>query len=198
MTYSGPMDSNLPRLGVSACLLGQPVRYDGGHKAHDFLMRQLTGLVEWVPVCPEAEAGLGTPREPARLHVHRNAVRMVGRESGVDVTDTLDAFVAEYLDRLASMQLDGFVLKDRSPSCGTRTVPLHDDQGRVVGSTWGLFSAALARYDRRLPLVREDELDRPQLRREFLHRVLQRWRSRSGQAGLPAAGAWKPLLDPNP
>jgi uncharacterized protein YbbK (DUF523 family) len=99
------------RLGVSACLLGTPVRFDGGHKRDTFLTEGLTRLVEWVPVCPEEEAGLGTPREAMRLVHQGGARRLVTVRSQRDLTDTLTDFAATRVPQLAALNIDGFVLK---------------------------------------------------------------------------------------
>src|SRR6187397_550245 len=113
------------RLGVSACLVGKPVRFDGGHKRDPFLTERLARFVEWVPVCPEEEAGLGTPREAMRL-VHRDgADRLVGVWSQRDLTNTLTDFAAARVAQLAASDLDGFVLKKDSPSCGLTRVKVY-------------------------------------------------------------------------
>ncbi len=188
------MESKRPRLGVSACLLGEPVRYDGGHKAQEFLTLRLSECVEWLVVCPEVEAGLGTPREPVQLRALGGGVRMVGRETRIDVTSSVEAVATAFISRLNQAQIDGFVFKDRSPSCGTHTVPLHNDRGEVVGSTWGVFAGAVLRNDPSLPTAREDQLAHRDLRRLFLEQVLVRWHRRSGAAGLPPLWDWKRLL----
>ena len=103
------------RLGVSACLLGRPVRFDGGHKRHTFLTEELARFVEWVPVCPEEEAGLGTPREAMRLVHQGRAERLVAVRSQRDLTDRLTEYAAVRVRQLAALHLDGFVLKKDCP-----------------------------------------------------------------------------------
>src|SRR5688500_11053421 len=102
------------RLGVSACLLGRPVRFDGGHKRDSFLTAALAPFVEWVPVCPEEESGLGTPREAMRLMDQGATARLIGVRSERDLTDTLTEFAAVRVPQLAALNLDGFVLKKDS------------------------------------------------------------------------------------
>ena len=154
---------SLPRVGVSACLLGEEVRYDGGHKRSS----ALTGIVgvEWVAVCPEVEVGMGVPREPVALI----AGRMVSSKSGTDHTDAMNRFAAERIAALGA--LDGYVLKSRSPSCGLVDVP-----GGPDGS--GLFAAVLRRLRPDLPIVEESALDEDRQRRAFLDAVAAHFRSR--------------------
>jgi uncharacterized protein YbbK (DUF523 family) len=117
------------RLGVSACLLGAPVRFDAGHKRDTFLTERLAPFVDWVPVCPEEEAGLGTPREAMRL-VHEGGVeRLIGVRSQRDFTEALADFAAARVPQLAALTLDGFVLKKDSPSCGLHRVKVYSAHG---------------------------------------------------------------------
>ena len=110
-----------PRIGISACLLGDEVRFDGGHKRDQFLTAVLAPHVEWVRVCPEVEVGMGTPREPLRLvRDGDGSVRMIATRTGVDHTASLTAWSRRRLDQLASEHLSGYVLKKDSPSCGRR------------------------------------------------------------------------------
>ena len=99
------------RVGVSACLLGQRVRWDGGHKSDPFLIGTLGPYVEWVPVCPEVEVGLPVPRDTLRLVRRGDEVRMVMPKTGDDHTDAMRAFAARAVGDLASLDLCGFVLK---------------------------------------------------------------------------------------
>src|SRR5262249_52335647 len=109
-----------PRVGISACLLGEMVRWDGGHKREPTLIEAMGDAVEWVPVCPEVEAGFGVPRPPMRLEGRPDAPRMVVIDSGANKTAAMDAFSRARLDALAALGLDGYVLKARSPSCGLK------------------------------------------------------------------------------
>src|SRR5213593_4281179 len=142
------------RLGVSACLLGQRVRYDGNHKRNDALLRVLGDDVEWIPVCPEVELGLGVPRPPVVLVGARRAPRLVEPESGRDLTARMRRFARARVRQLTHLGLDGFVLKSRSPSCGLRDVPVVMHDGRRRGGR-GLFAAELV--DRMGGLAIEEE-----------------------------------------
>jgi uncharacterized protein YbbK (DUF523 family) len=161
------------RIGISSCLLGARVRHDGQHKRDGFLIEELGPLVEWVPVCPELEVGMGVPREPVRLVRDRDRARMLGVESGADWTARMNAFAEARADALAAEGLSGFVLKSRSPSCGTE-VPLFDsaapDAPAIPGGV-GLFAAALARRLPGLPIAEEQHLHDRQALQRFLERA---------------------------
>src|SRR5262252_8297841 len=116
--------SGRPRVGVSSCLLGEEVRFNGGHKRYRFLTDELSPYVDWVPHCPEVSIGLGTPREPIRLTADG---RLVNRSGTADHTDAMTALP------LPSGDLDGYVFKAKSPSCGIRAIPWHGDNGLAAG-----------------------------------------------------------------
>jgi uncharacterized protein YbbK (DUF523 family) len=166
-----PQQAGKLRLGVSACLLGNEVRYDGGHKRHPFLTDLLGPFVEWVPVCPEVEAGFGTPREPMRLVREGSGVRILTVHTRRDVTDQLQSAVTARLRQFLSLDLDGFVLKKDSPSCGLHGVEVHGESGTGMGSGRGLFAAALADAQPLLPLEEEGRLSDRQQCEAFLDRV---------------------------
>ena len=131
------------RLGVSSCLLGEPVRYDGGHKRDFFLVEALGRFVEWVPACPELESGLGVPRPSMRLTLAHGAIRLVTVKTAVDHTDTLGRYTVRKLEEIAEQHLSGFVLKKDSPSCGLDRVRVYNASGMPTKSGRGLFAAAL-------------------------------------------------------
>src|SRR5688572_22537866 len=115
-SVAGKIDSmTRPRVGLSSCLLGQSVRYDGGHKRDPFAAGPLGDLVTLVPVCPEVEAGMGVPREPVRLERSPRGVRMVGIESRADHTDAMTRFSDRRTEELADLGLAGYVFKKNSP-----------------------------------------------------------------------------------
>jgi uncharacterized protein YbgA (DUF1722 family)/uncharacterized protein YbbK (DUF523 family) len=159
------------RLGVSACLLGKPVRFDGGHKRDTFLTEGLARLVEWVPVCPEEEAGLGTPRQAMRLVHQGGARRLVTVRSQRDLTDTLTDFAATRVTQLAALNLDGFVLKKDSPSCGLMRVKVYSRHGVPARTGRGVFAEALCAALPMLPVEEEGRLCDPVLREHFIERV---------------------------
>jgi uncharacterized protein YbgA (DUF1722 family)/uncharacterized protein YbbK (DUF523 family) len=159
------------RLGVSACLVGKPVRFDGGHKRDTFLTEGLARFVEWVPVCPEEEAGLGTPREAMKLVHQGETPRLVAVRSRRDLTDTLTDFAATRVPQLAALNLDGFVLKKDSPSCGLLRVKVYSKHGVPARSGRGLFAEALCAALPMLPVEEEGRLCDPVLREHFIERV---------------------------
>ena len=218
------------RIGVSSCLLGAEVRFDGQHKRNDFLVDELGPLVEWVPVCPEVEVGMGIPRESVRL-VRGPAGRslMLGHENKLlrnpktgskppsttprgqtragapamgsleqsssspdayeDWTDRMEAYAARRVARLATLNLRGYVLKSRSPSCGMERVNLYanaDPKSRTQPTKTGvgLFAAELLRALPDLPVEEEGRLSDARLRENFIervfayHRLLQLWETR--------------------
>ena len=167
-----------PRVGISACLLGDRVRYDGGHKRDAFLTGTLAARVRFVRVCPEVEAGFGAPREPMELRATAAGRALIVVDSGRDVTDTMRHWAAARVGALAAERLDGFVLKSRSPSCGIDDVPVYgevlDPNGR------GLFAAALIARFPSLPIEDEARLVNPIARDGFVERVFAHHRARLG------------------
>ncbi len=159
------------RLGISSCLVGHEVRYDGGHKRDRFLTDTLGRFVEWVPVCPEMEAGFGTPREAMRLVDDHGRLRLVTVGSGVDLTERLQQTVRVRVDRLAREDLCGYVLKKNSPSCGMERVKVYNGKGMPVRAGRGLFTTALLERYPFLPVEEEGRLSDPRLRENFIERV---------------------------
>jgi uncharacterized protein YbgA (DUF1722 family)/uncharacterized protein YbbK (DUF523 family) len=187
--YDRPVGSGAKlRLGVSACLLGSEVRYDGGHKRNPFLTDLLGPFVEWVPMCPEVEAGFGTPREPMHLVADGAAVRLVTVRTRADVTAQLQRAVGARLRQLSSLDLDGCVLKKDSPSCGLFRVKVFG-AGTAARSGRGLFAAGLAEVQPLLPLEEEGRLSDPHLRENFIERVFAHRRLRDLLAEPVRAGA---------
>ena len=148
-----------PRVGVSACLLGSTVRYDGGHCRAKSLVRAFEGKVDWVPVCPEVESGLPVPREALRLISNDDGqVSMVGRSSGSDETSRLRNWSTRRLDQQHAEPLDGFILKNKSPSCGLERVRVYgssDARSALHSKGRGIFAEALAERFPHLPLAEE-------------------------------------------
>jgi uncharacterized protein YbbK (DUF523 family) len=159
------------RIGISQCLLGDPVRYDGGHKRDALLADTLRQQIEWVPVCPEVEAGLGVPREPMRLEGTVASPRLVTISTGVDHTAAMQRFLARRLRELERLNLSGYVFKARSPSCGIGRVPLVDAQGSETPEAVGLFAQAFREHFPRIPVEDEDRLHDPQALKDFLKRA---------------------------
>jgi uncharacterized protein YbbK (DUF523 family) len=165
----------LPRVAISACLLGAPVRYDGADKGAAFDAGTWRGFVAWVPVCPEVEVGMPVPREPIRVEVGPHGVRLLGVESRADWTLRMTELAARRLERLErDGPLDGWVWKARSPSCGPSGVPLHDERGAVVGTTSGLFAAAVRALRPHLPVADDGTLASSEGREQFQRSIRRR------------------------
>jgi uncharacterized protein YbgA (DUF1722 family)/uncharacterized protein YbbK (DUF523 family) len=166
------------RLGVSACLLGLRVRYDGQQKLDAFLRDTLGQHVDFVTVCPEVEYGLPVPREPIQLVGDPASPRLVTVHTRRDLTARMQRWIDRRLKELEGEELDGYIFKSRSPSCGVERVKIHDDRGVVRGHGSGLFVAAFRRRFPLLPVEDEDRFSRPAQRESFLERVfvLRRWR----------------------
>jgi uncharacterized protein YbgA (DUF1722 family)/uncharacterized protein YbbK (DUF523 family) len=171
-------DEEKVRLGVSACLLGEAVRYDGGHKRDAFLTETLGPFVEWVPVCPEVELGLGVPRDTLRLVGDARAPRLVVERTGDDLTAAMQRLAAARLEELAARPLDGYVLKRASPSCGLLRVRVYGRGGTPGAVGRGLFAAALVERFPALPVEEEGRLNDAALRENFIERIfaMARWR----------------------
>ena len=159
------------RIGVSACLLGQEVRFDGGHKKDLFLTEVLGRQVEWVAVCPEVEVGMGTPREPLRLVRVAGQTRMMTTRTAIDWTDAMMAWTKRRIEMLAAEDLDGYVLKKDSPSCGMERVKLYEGAGPAVREGRGLFADALMARFPLLPVEDEGRLSDARIRESFIERV---------------------------
>src|SRR3954470_8820805 len=166
------------RIGISSCLLGQEVRYNGGHKRDDFLAGTLGPFVEWVPVCPEVELGLGVPRPAIRLERIGGGVRLLMPSTGEDLTEAMREFSRVRVEALAGMELDGYVLKKDSPSCGMERVKIYNGTGAPSKDGRGLFAEELLRRRPPLPIEEEGRLRDPRLCESFLTRVFAYHRAR--------------------
>jgi uncharacterized protein YbgA (DUF1722 family)/uncharacterized protein YbbK (DUF523 family) len=161
------------RIGVSACLLGDAVRYDGGHKRNAVLVA-LDPFVEWIKVCPEVECGMGTPREPIQLVEQDGRIHLVGVGSGIDHTVTVTSFANRRVVELEQADLCGYVLKSDSPSCGLAGVPIHGrgvSESQITGNGTGLFAAELLARFPNLPIEEESGLRDAERRGLFIERV---------------------------
>jgi uncharacterized protein YbgA (DUF1722 family)/uncharacterized protein YbbK (DUF523 family) len=165
------------RIGISSCLLGEKVRYDGGHKKDEFLTSHFGRYVEWVPMCPEFEIGLGVPRESLRLVSTGNDTRLIAPRSGIDHTDQMNLWTKQKAGVLVDQGLCGFVLKRSSPSCGLERVKVYSDSGMPQRDGRGLFATGIAERFPNLPMEEEGRLNDPRLRENFVSRVFsyKRW-----------------------
>jgi uncharacterized protein YbbK (DUF523 family) len=189
------------RIGVSACLLGREVRHDGGHKRDRFLVDVLGPHVEWVPVCPEVELGMGVPRPTIRIEERSGELRLVEPRSGADHTRAMSSFAARRVRELARMELCGYVLKRDSPSCGVERVPVWRANGQAMRSGRGFFAAALLERMPALPVEEEGQLADAALRESFVARIFAYRRLRALFRGrwteaelVEFHGAHEPLL----
>jgi uncharacterized protein YbbK (DUF523 family) len=159
------------RIGISACLLGQRVRYDGAHKLNEFVVQSLGRVFEFVPFCPEVGIGLGVPRPPIQLTRVGATLRARGvSDPELDVTEALIAYANRAAPALDA--LSGFVFKERSPSCGVAGIDVHDSNGSVRHDGVGIFARQLMRCAPQLPIAEAEWLkDRDAIER-FIQRVL--------------------------
>lgn len=174
---AGAMANRPIRVGISSCLLGNQVRYDGGHKRDRCITDTLGRLFEWVPVCPEVELGLGTPRETLQLMGAPETPRLVFAKTGGDITDEMRGWSQKRLEQLAKLDLSGYILKSDSPSCGMERVRVYGKSGRPTKPGTGIFARALMDGLPLLPVEEEGRLHDSALRENFVERVFcyRRW-----------------------
>lgn len=165
------METSPITIGVSACLLGQKVRYDGGHKHNRYLTDVLADYFTLVEVCPEAEVGMGIPRETVRLEGDLDSPRMVAPRSGKDWTAKMNAYSRKRSRELGAEDFSGFVFKKNSPSCGLFRVSVMQENGQPLAKGRGLFAAEFTRRFPLVPCEEEGRLHDPRLRENFIERV---------------------------
>lgn len=177
------MSAEKIRLGISSCLLGAKVRFDGGHKLDRFLTETLGSYVEYVPVCPEVEVGLPTPRDSLRLTGAPESPRLVFPKTGEDITDRMTVWAKERVAQLEKEDLCGFVFKAKSPSSGMERVRIYDKNGVPNKTGVGLFAGIFMEHFPLLPVEEEGRLHDPRLRETFIENifVLKRWRETLAQ-----------------
>jgi uncharacterized protein YbbK (DUF523 family) len=159
------------RLGISACLLGQAVRYDGCDKRDRFLSKTLGKFVEYVPVCPEVECGMPVPREAMHLAGNPESPRLVTIQTGIDKTDSMIRWAEKRVTELGKDGLMGFIFKCDSPSCGMERVKVFDENNRFARIGIGLFARAFMERFPLLPVEDESRLRNPSIRENFIERV---------------------------
>ena len=166
------------RLGVSTCLLGENVRFDGGHARDRFVTDTLGQLFEWVSVCPEVEIGMGTPRPTIRLVDDGDGVRLVAPSTEEDFTDRMHAFSDAKIAELRELDLDGYILKKSSPSCGLERIKVYKNGMPSRRDERGVFVERLLTAWPTLPVEEDGRLNDPRLRENFIERVFSRnrWR----------------------
>jgi uncharacterized protein YbgA (DUF1722 family)/uncharacterized protein YbbK (DUF523 family) len=159
------------KIGISTCLLGQKVRFDGGHKRDRYITDILRDYFTFVPVCPELEIGMGVPREAVRLQGSVAAPRMVGSRTGKDWTAAMTQYVERRVRQRDLSDICGYILKKDSPSCGMERVKVYDPAGMPQRKATGLFAAALIKHHPLLPAEEEGRLNDLKLRENFIVRV---------------------------
>src|ERR1041384_7899543 len=157
-------DEVKPKVGISACLLGQKVRYDGGHKRDSYLTEIFGRFVDWVPVCPEVEIGMAVPRESVRLVGTPERARMIAEKSGKDWTSAMRRFGEIRTNELAPLNLSGYIFKKNSPSCGMANVRVYSSTGMPARNGRGLFAAAVIGKFPLMPIEEEGRFNDPPLR----------------------------------
>jgi uncharacterized protein YbgA (DUF1722 family)/uncharacterized protein YbbK (DUF523 family) len=172
-----PMEEQI-KLGVSACLLGQEVRYNGGHSRDPFITDALSQYVEFFPVCPEVECGLPIPRESMRLVGDPESPRLETSNSKQDHTDRMLGWCSQKVRELEKLDLYGFIFKKGSPSSGMERVKVYTDQGMPSNRGIGMFAHAFMEHFPLLPVEEDGRLHDPNLRENFIEAifVLKRWR----------------------
>jgi uncharacterized protein YbgA (DUF1722 family)/uncharacterized protein YbbK (DUF523 family) len=166
------------KLGISACLLGENVRYDGGHKLDRFLANTLGQYVDYVPVCPEVECGLPVPRESMHLEGNPESPRLITSRTKQDMTERMVGWAKKRVVELEKEGLCGFIFKSDSPSSGMERVKVYNEKGMPVKKGVGMFARMFMEHFPLLPVEDEGRLHDPKLRENFIERifVLKRWR----------------------
>jgi uncharacterized protein YbgA (DUF1722 family)/uncharacterized protein YbbK (DUF523 family) len=169
---------NRIRIGISACLLGQPVRYDGGHKHDRYITDTLGQYLEFVPVCPEVEAGFPTPRESFRLVGDAENPRLITTRTHLDYTERMATWAGRRVQELEKENLCGFIFKRGSPNSGLSRVKVYPPKGMPEKKGVGIFARAFTRHFPLLPVEEEGRLNDPKLREMFIEQIftLKRWR----------------------
>lgn len=158
-------------IGVSSCLLGKPVRFDGSHRLDRYITGVLGKVFAFVPICPEVETGMGVPRETIDLHGAPLSPRLIGNESGLDRTLAMNRWSSQRVRRQDVKQVCGFILKSKSPTCGLAKVRLVDRRGRSSFRGQGLFAMALRQHHPLMPVIEERELQDGSVRENFIVRL---------------------------
>ncbi|MDH3692665.1 MAG: DUF523 and DUF1722 domain-containing protein, partial [Gammaproteobacteria bacterium] len=179
---------NKIKIGISSCLLGEEVRFDGGHKRDRFITDRLSAFVKFVPICPEIAIGLGVPRQPIRLVAEADAHRAVGvRDETLDVTDDLIQFAHRTSPKLS--KVSGYIFKSKSPSCGMTRVKLYPRDGLMPNRDGvGLYARTIMEIMPNLPVEEEGRLNDPVLKENFVERIFvyQRWQDIMDKGVTPA------------
>lgn len=184
------MEQTKLKLGISSCLLGNNVRYDGGHKYDNWLVETLGEWVDYIPVCPELECGLPVPREAMRLVGDIDNPRLLTQKTGIDHTERMQAYSKRRVAELADKELCGYVFKSKSPSSGMERVKVYPAQGgAAVKKGVGMFAKVFMQANPLLPCEEEGRLHDPVLRENFIERIFVQHRWNSLQKNNPTVGS---------
>ncbi len=171
MKTTPPSLSKKPLVGVSQCLLGEAVRYDGQSKANQIILEQLSQIFEFLPVCPEVEAGLSIPRPPVRLTGSITNPRLTGRDDhSLDVTEIMMTYCSSKPAELN--KLAGFIFKSRSPSCGLNSTPVFVNEECVTETSRGFFARKFCEHYPQLPVIEDNELEHGDVLENFIQSIL--------------------------
>jgi len=165
-----------PIVGISTCLLGENVRYDGGNKLNLYLRDTLGKYVDYVPVCPEVECGMTVPREAVHLVEINGNIRLMTVKTNIDMTGKMNSWIKKRLKDLSKKQLCGFIFKSKSPSCGLSHVEVYRKSG-VAKNSVGLFAKCFIERFPLLPVEKAESLNNDKRRENFIERIFltQRW-----------------------
>lgn len=179
-------DRDRPRIGISTCLLGENVRYDGGHKLDRYLANILGQFVEFVPVCPEVECGMPIPREAMRLVGDPDDPRLVTQKTGVDMTGQMMDWAVKKLKELEKEKLSGFIFKAKSPSSGMARVKVYTEDGGVKHNGVGLFARTFMQHFPLMPVEDDGRLNDAGLRENFIENIFAYGRfQQASESGKP-------------
>ena len=159
-----------PKIGISRCLLGDAVRYDGQAKPNPFIIEKLSELFELIPVCPEVEAGLSVPRPPVQLTGSITSPRLTGRDdASIDITEIMVEYCSRKIQTLND--LHGFIFKSRSPSCGLHSTPVFIDGQAISDNSRGIFAGSMRETYPGLPMIEDSDLEDPELYQQFVSAI---------------------------
>lgn len=165
--------TNKPKIGVSRCLLGDAVRYDGQSKPCTVVIEKISEYFELIPICPEVEAGLSIPRPPVQLSDSIEHPRLIGRDDpSIDITELMQNYCQAKIPSLN--KLNGFIVKSRSPSCGLHSTPVFINSKCISETSSGVFSKALKTSYPNLPIIEETQLDNSSALDNFISSILQK------------------------
>ncbi len=167
------------KLGISRCLLGDKVRYNGDHSLDHYLAFTLSKFIDWVGVCPEVECGLGVPREPMELKEKNGEIILVTKNTGVELTERFNGCIKKIIEKLKKEELYGFIFRNKSPSCGLKSARVYKENNTVNTSASGIFATAIKNNFPDMPVEESSRLYNPELRENFFINVIiyYRWKN---------------------